>query len=100
MFIFIVFIKKFDAVGGTGKGTKISQVAKFHKPGFSQWLRTVAAVRRSSSQCTVYIYIYKLLLLLLFQIICKKIKSHGCEFSQLTAPSFCFAHNFLIRTPF
>ena len=42
MFIFAVFIKNFDEVGDTRKGTKISQLAKilqvskFRKPGFSQ----------------------------------------------------------------
>ena len=56
MFIFAVFIQNFDAVGSTEKGKKISQpakishVAKFCKPEFSQ---AVAKIRkRTVAACT------------------------------------------------
>ena len=49
MCLFFHFYQNFDVVGDTGKGTKISQpakisqVAKFRKPGFSQ---AVAKIRK------------------------------------------------------
>ena len=46
-----------------------------------------------------YIYIYIMFLFLFLFLLLKK-NSHSCEFSQLAAPSFCFAHNFFIQTLF
>ena len=63
------------------------------------------------SSCYKYIYnwsskilfkkkLYLKIIFILFYLFFKKKKNSQCEISQTAAPSFCFDHNFFIRTPF